>query len=212
MTKTISELNYLLNVLDNMNFHYLRSFNRVHPNYFSYPSAFFNHDYRGKPIVESLAEIDYNNILSDNFKKSDFYSEEFSQGKCAIIEEEFISFHCNLSQALFCKLAQLLEADIRSVIEIFRQERLINHPFYGAINEFNYYTYHPNNHAEIWAVARQGLSYPSVLINFLNTIGHYLLLTINGRMELKLPELEMLMNDYLNNYNFENFVLNIEGN
>ncbi|REE27254.1 hypothetical protein DFQ09_10182 [Winogradskyella pacifica] len=212
MTKTISELYYLINVLDNINFHYLRTFNRIHQDYFSYPIAFFNHEYRGRPIIDLLVDLDYNDTLSDNFKAGQFYSEQFSQGKCVIIDDNYISFHCNLSQVLFCKLAQLLNSDIRTVIEAFKDEKMIKHPFYAKLDKANYYTYHPNSHDEIWAVIRPQLSHSGVLLNFLNTIGQYLRYTIHGRMELKLPELEMLLSDYIQTYNFENFVLNIEDN
>ncbi len=160
MTKTISELYYLLSVLDNINFHYLRSFNQIHKDYFSYPTAFFNHDYRGRPIIELLTEIEYDAILSDSFKSGKFYSENFSKGKCVIIDDNYISFHCNLSQALFCKLAQLLEGDIRTVIDVFRREEMFQRPFYGTLNQLGCFSYHPNNHDTIWEELR-----PSLIIN-----------------------------------------------
>lgn len=209
MRRTITELQYLLNILYDIYHHFPRNYGSNHENYFTYNLPLFMHELRGKPIIDKLIDVDFDSTISDERKQTVYYSEEFADGKCAIIDEHHVSFHYSMSETLFCYTAYLLRNDLNTILNRFQSDA-IRQQFIGTrIEEEERFVYPYMIHQNIWETIREVLEYPNLTYNFIFNIANYAGAKSMLSMEVQLNKIDSLLNTHINGYNFDSFNENL---
>lgn len=205
MKRTITELQYLLNILYDVYRYSPRNYRnngKKYDNYYSYPLALFEHGFQGRPIVDKLAEIDFISLYTEKQKRNESFPEKFIDGRCVIIDEENVSFHYNMSQILLCYTGYLLRNDLIVVIAFFRDSELIR-TFHGSnIDENNSFNYSYMVQNDIWERLRLELKFPSLTFHFLYRITQYAGFKNMTTMEIQLGKIDRLLNEHILSYDF----------
>lgn len=202
MKDKLIQLEYLLQILYDAYHFFPREFGSKHDNYFTYKRQIFEHELRGRVFIEKLTEVDFNSTISDNRKKEEYYNEDFAQGKCAMIDENLISFHYALSETLFCYAAYILKDDLEMLLEYLKSEQ-IKQQFPGArIDDHGCFVYPYMIHNNLWEVLKQKLEFPELIFNFLYKIGKYAGAKTTNSMEFQVNKIDELLGKHINGYDF----------
>lgn len=204
------QLQYLLQILYDIYHFFPREFGSKYDNYFTYNRQVFEHELRGRGFIDKLTEIDFNSTISDNRKKEKHYNEDFAQGKCAIIDENLISFHYAMSETLFCYAAYILKDDLETLLEYLKSEQ-IKQQFPGVrIDDDGCFIYPYMIYNNIWEVLKERLGFPELTFNFLYKIGQYAGAKTANSMEFQISKIEKLLDKHIKGYDFvtlENIVI-----
>lgn len=204
MEKTIVELQYLLNILYDVHYYSPRSFGGIHPNYYSYNIARFNHEFRGRIIVDKLEEIDFASTYSNERRNILNFPTQFDEGRCVIIDEPDVYFHTSMSQTLFCYTGYLLRGELNIILEYFRSDQILQQ-FPSSLIVENNFIYSYMIQVNIWDRLQELLQYPKLTFNYLYYIAKYAGAKNMTTMEIQLGKIDKLLNEHILSYDFTSF-------